>query len=103
MNRLTLARYREKTSSSWNVNSGRYDVTNLVYDRNGNIKSLQRKGMTNPVADPIAYGVMDNLTYTYENAGRVRPWSDPTPTHQRCGCQDGDDRRGAFPALFTTT
>ncbi|MDX2248696.1 MAG: RHS repeat-associated core domain-containing protein, partial [Bacteroidia bacterium] len=70
MNRLTSAKYREKTSSSWNVNSGRYDVTNLVYDRNGNIKSLQRKGMTNPAADPPAYGVIDNLSYTYENSGK---------------------------------
>ncbi|MDX2250642.1 MAG: hypothetical protein SF052_27920, partial [Bacteroidia bacterium] len=70
MNRLTSAKYREKTSSSWNVNTSRYDVTNLIYDRNGNIKSLQRKGMTNPVADPPAYGVMDNLSYTYENSGK---------------------------------
>ncbi|MDX2245972.1 MAG: hypothetical protein SF052_04290 [Bacteroidia bacterium] len=41
---------------------------NVDTDRYGNIKTLQCKGMTNPLADPPGYGVMDNLTYTYENA-----------------------------------
>ncbi|WP_422349038.1 DUF6443 domain-containing protein [Flagellimonas sp.] len=38
--------------------NGDYDVSNITYDLNGNIQSLQRQGNT---------GLIDNLTYAYHN------------------------------------
>ena len=41
----------------------RYSLTNIEYDRNGNIQKLKRNGHTNTGA--TSFGVMDDLTYSY--------------------------------------
>ena len=46
-------------------NTGNYNLANISYDKNGNITNLQRQGHTNEAA--TSFGVMDNLTYTYQN------------------------------------
>lgn len=58
LNRLLNATYGEGTSISTNPNRFSENVTG--YDKNGNIKNLQRYGQTSS----SAYGVIDNLTYT---------------------------------------
>ena len=58
LNRLLNATYGEGTSISTNANRFSENVTG--YDKNGNIKSLQRYGQTSS----SAYGLIDNLTYT---------------------------------------
>ena len=60
LNRLTSATYGEGTSISSNANRFTEKVTS--YDKNGNIKGLQRYGQTSA----SAYGLIDNLTYTLD-------------------------------------
>ncbi|WP_299189852.1 DUF6443 domain-containing protein [uncultured Aquimarina sp.] len=48
-------------------NTGNYDLSNVTYDKNGNILNLERKGNLNTAV--TSFGVMDNLTYTYNENG----------------------------------
>ena len=56
--RIQNAIYGETASLSTNIN--RFSENVSEYDKNGNIKSLQRYGRTGA----SAYGMLDNLTYT---------------------------------------
>ena len=58
LDRMLNATYGETASISTNANRFSDNVTG--YDKNGNIKSLQRYGQTGA----SAYGLLDNLTYT---------------------------------------
>ena len=58
LDRMLNATYGETASISTNANRFSENVTG--YDKNGNIKSLQRYGQTGA----SAYGLIDNLTYT---------------------------------------
>ena len=58
LDRMLNATYGETVSISTNANRFSENVTG--YDKNGNIKSLQRYGQTGA----SAYGLLDNLTYT---------------------------------------
>ena len=50
-------------------NSGRYDLSSVNYDKMGNILNLQRKGHLNEAA--TSFGVMDNLTYSYDAGNKL--------------------------------
>jgi hypothetical protein len=65
-NRMTGAKYGEYNSSdAWvAANIDRYTVDNISYDHNGNILTLQRRGLT----AASTYGVIDALTYTYSTS-----------------------------------
>ena len=63
-NRMLDAIYSE--SYSMNQNVDRYTEKVTEYDKNGNIKKLQRYGQTGA----SSYGLVDNLTYTY-NGNKV--------------------------------
>ena len=58
LNRMLNATYGETAGISTNANRFSENVTG--YDKNGNIKSLQRYGQTGA----SAYGLIDNLTFT---------------------------------------
>ena len=58
LDRIQNAIYGETASLSTNIN--RFSENVSEYDKNGNIKSLQRYGRTGA----SAYGMLDNLTYT---------------------------------------
>lgn len=58
LNRMLNATYGETTAINSNANRFSENVTN--YDKNGNIKNLQRYGQTSA----SGYGLIDNLTYT---------------------------------------
>ncbi|TPV31126.1 RHS repeat-associated core domain-containing protein, partial [Paucihalobacter ruber] len=45
-------------------NTGNYNLTEVHYDKNGNITNLQRQGHINGAA--TVFGIMDNLTYNYQ-------------------------------------
>ena len=60
LNRLTTATYGEGTGISGNANRFTEKITS--YDKNGNIKTLQRYGQTSA----STYGLIDNLTYTLD-------------------------------------
>ena len=59
LNRMLNATYGETAGISTNANRFSENVTG--YDKNGNIKSLQRYGQTGA----SAYGLIDNLTFTF--------------------------------------
>ncbi|WP_299244094.1 DUF6443 domain-containing protein [uncultured Aquimarina sp.] len=53
---------------------GRYNLSNVSYDKNGNIETLQRTGAI--VANPDHsrsgdFGIMDNLTYEYDEGNKL--------------------------------
>ncbi|MDW7691104.1 DUF6443 domain-containing protein [Flammeovirgaceae bacterium SG7u.111] len=61
LNRLKSATYAGRANEDFNVQ-------NISYDANGNIKTLQRYGLTDLGATPEqhTYGLVDNLTYQYD-------------------------------------
>ncbi|WP_192350457.1 DUF6443 domain-containing protein [Algoriphagus sp. Y33] len=61
VNRLTRAHY-VAYGTAWNLESDRYSLSSISYDRNGNILALNRRGKT---ANPNTFGVIDQLAYTY--------------------------------------
>ncbi|QSW88457.1 hypothetical protein J0383_19685 [Flavobacterium endoglycinae] len=70
--------------------SGRYNES-LTYDVNGNIMSLVRNGYKD--ADALQGGVMDNLTYSYDNGNRLLSVSDSSGSTEgfKNGINSGDD------------
>ncbi|MCX2682209.1 RHS repeat-associated core domain-containing protein, partial [Galbibacter sp. EGI 63066] len=58
LNRITDAQF---AGGGW---YDRYSLHNVAYDKNGNIKALQRKGKVGS-----SYDTMDDLTYNYYNGG----------------------------------
>ena len=69
-------------------NTDRYDLDGVAYDRNGNITALERRGNTDAMA--TAFGVMDDLAYTYlANSNRLVKVADSGSAGQGFG--DGAD------------
>ena len=65
-----LNRIKSGIFESTNVSqNGRYDLTDVSYDKNGNILTLQRQGHTNAAA--TIFGMMDNLSYTYNSGNKL--------------------------------
>ncbi len=66
--RFTAANYGDRQTGAdiWSQN-GHYDVNNITYDLNGNIKTLDRKGVTGYSNNEPQYGLIDDLSYTYYN------------------------------------
>ncbi|MDO6812238.1 DUF6443 domain-containing protein [Tenacibaculum soleae] len=59
-----------RITSATGVLGNKYDVSGIIYDKNGNIRNLQRNGhiVENPIAsNSSGFGLMDNLKYTYAN------------------------------------
>jgi RHS repeat-associated protein len=50
-------------------NTGNYNLSSVSYDKNGNILTLQRQGHTNAAA--TLFGMMDNLSYTYDSGNKL--------------------------------
>ena len=62
LNRLKTATYKEY-GTNWTsaTENDRFNVSDLTYDKNGNINTLERKGET----AASTFGTMDDLTYYY--------------------------------------
>ncbi len=77
LNRLNDAIYGEYTQAGSNINLGysgaefkdRFNESGITYDLNGNIKTLNRRGIDNPVATTLAYSDIDQLAYSYTGLG----------------------------------
>ena len=74
LNRLTTASYKNFTTTT---KSDRYSVSGIVYDGNGNIEKLQRRGMITGGG----YGLMDNLSYFYKG-NRLMAVNDAVTTRE---------------------
>ncbi len=55
--------------SASGATTSNYDVSGIQYDKNGNILRLTRRGHLNSAA--TSFGVMDNLTYTYDSGNKL--------------------------------
>lgn len=64
VNQLNQSLYAAKSGSSWTAEPGFYDLTNLTYDKNGNIQTLNRYAKANNTRITL-----DQLTYGYGNNG----------------------------------
>ena len=86
LNRLVNAKYNEESSpSDYNMNAiDNYSVSNITYDLNGNIETLNRRGFitTN------SFGDIDQMTYTY-NANQLQAVNDAITTNSK-GFDDGN-------------
>ena len=61
-------------------NTSNYNLTSVGYDKNGNILNLQRQGHTN--ASATTFGVMDNLSYTYDSGNKLLKVADAATIDQ---------------------
>ncbi|MCD8413426.1 RHS repeat-associated core domain-containing protein, partial [Tenacibaculum finnmarkense] len=64
----------------------KYDVSGIKYDKNGNIKTLIRKGHINIDAD--VFGTMDNLVYSYDSGNKLHAVTDTV--NNTYGFKDGN-------------
>ena len=66
VNRLLYAKYKGKNEETCKeMPPGAYDVKITGYDNMGNILGITRKGLTDIVDDIPQYGVIDQMSYTY--------------------------------------
>ncbi|MDD7884635.1 DUF6443 domain-containing protein [Flavivirga sp. 57AJ16] len=61
-------------------NTSNYDLSSIAYDKNGNITNLVRRGHTNSGA--TTFGVMDDLTYSYNAGNKLMKVTDAAPLDQ---------------------
>ncbi|MEO0525905.1 MAG: DUF6443 domain-containing protein [Bacteroidota bacterium] len=55
-------------------NTGKFNISNIAYDKNGNIGTLRREGWTsaNPnLSNNSGFGTMDNLVYDYDSGNKL--------------------------------
>ena len=73
-------------------NTSNYNLSNVTYDKNGNIKTLKRQGLLsdNPLSND--FNVLDNLVYTYDNGNKLKKVLD-----------NGNDNFGFKDGINTTT
>ncbi len=69
-NRLTAAGFLQNTTgSSWDNTNADFSVSNLTFDANGNILTMQQKGWK----PGTPTGTIDNLSYTYyDNSNKLK-------------------------------
>jgi hypothetical protein len=99
MNRITGAYYAEKntTNNNWENNPGVFNVNDITYDLNGNIRSLARYTHRELLGSDITSTItkIDQLSYTYEpdNPNRLSNVADAG--HETMGFRDGHKGTGA--------
>ncbi|WP_281988966.1 DUF6443 domain-containing protein [Aquimarina aggregata] len=73
-------------------NDGRYNLSNVSYDKMGNILSLQRTGAIIENIDPTKpehFGIMDNLTYKYNFGNKLTKVTELPTGNTAFGFKDG--------------
>lgn len=107
-NRLTSADYLTYESAgagfAWGQTSSNYSVSNITYDANGNLLTMERKGLLTTVgaSNPL-YGDLDKLRYTYAGSSNqltgVQDQTAPTvPTHDFEDNGNGNQNDYAYDA-----
>jgi|GEM_PF-1204173 len=66
LNRLVEAAYKAVPAggNSYTADIDHYNLENVIYDFNGNIESMKRRGLTQ--YNPGVFGVIDDLEFSYE-------------------------------------
>ena len=68
LNRLMESTFGKQTGTGWSDDEEKFSESGITYDRNGNILTLLREGV-NDFHDTYGYGVMDSLTFIYNDEG----------------------------------
>jgi hypothetical protein len=92
INRLLKATYGEVTGSGGIpqiIKSERYSAYGITYDADGNLETLTRNGPVGSCPDGLAYGVIDQLTYTISG-------------NRMTSLADAATRDGYFPGLSSS-
>ena len=87
LNRITSARYY-----LWRQ-AGRYNLSGITYDKNGNILTLRRSGAANDQATQFHYH-MDNLIYSYDKGNKLHSVTDNG--YDNWGFKDGNSSDTIF-------
>ena len=87
LNRITNARYY-----LWRQ-VGRYNLSGITYDKNGNILTLRRSGTINDQATQFRYH-MDNLVYSYDKGNKLHSVTDNG--YDNWGFKDGNSSDTVF-------
>lgn len=105
LSRLTEGKYAEYNSASnnYSTNLGRYDEKGLTYDRNGNIRTLQRTS-AGTLVDDLVYRYTNNdasnqLQYITDNAANTTGFSDVTGTTDYSYDENGNLNKDANRGL----
>ncbi|MEX0274708.1 MAG: DUF6443 domain-containing protein, partial [Flavobacteriaceae bacterium] len=69
-------------------NTGRYNVGNISYDKNGNIMTMQRQGLLSHTQTSDDFGAMDDMVYAYDNGNRLTNVDDKTVEGANFGFMD---------------
>lgn len=75
-----------------NTSNSHYDLSNVAYDKNGNITYLERRGHTNINGSGVvtSYGVMDQLDYDYyPNSNQLKAVQELSGGNSLYGFRDG--------------
>ena len=112
VNRITAAQYTTYLpSGSWDAANQPVDfsVSNISYDGNGNLLSMNRMGTTSGGNSPLAKGLLDQLTYSYQklvngqlvSSNQLQGVDDAAPSNQ--ATHDFKDGGGSKYNPGTTT
>ncbi len=74
-------------------NSGRYNLSGVTYDKNGNILSLDRTGAIVAHIDPTQnshFGLMDQLVYNYDEGNKLQNVTELPDGNDTHGFKDGN-------------
>ena len=77
MNRLTGDLYWSYINATW-CQVARYNTQNIQYDLNGNLLTMQRRGIVSNVNNTVMTGNIDDLSYTY-TGNRLEAVEDAAP------------------------
>jgi len=86
LNRLTSADYGEKSGANW-TDDTKYNVYNLTYDKNGNIKTLNRDGDNDQI---------DSLSFQYYIGNQLQFVIDTASGTSSFGFYDGNNGNDDF-------
>ncbi|MEM8909255.1 MAG: hypothetical protein AAGD05_15520, partial [Bacteroidota bacterium] len=79
LDRLTGAIYKDRLPDATWATDNKYTVSNITYDKNGNLKTLARQGLIQPCPGTPQYGFVDILNYGQYQGNQVGQITDAAP------------------------
>ncbi|MEM8909457.1 MAG: RHS repeat-associated core domain-containing protein, partial [Bacteroidota bacterium] len=81
LDRLKTAIYKDRLPDATWANDNKYTVSDIHYDKNGNLLQLARKGLISPCPGTPQYGFVDILLYQDYDGNQVGRIVDAAPQH----------------------